>query len=75
VSFPITNDGALIDSVMRQHEVSYLVVGEPTGSDYFLPTERDRLAFLRKVAPDCCRLVKTVGSYSVYRVTRSPADR
>jgi hypothetical protein len=75
VSFPITDDGALIDLVMRQHDVSYLVVGEPTGSDYFLPTERDRLAFLQKVAPDCCRLVKTVGSYSVYRVTRGPSDR
>ena len=75
VSFPITDDGALIDSVMRQHDVSYLVVGDPSGSDYFLPTERDRLTSLEKVVPNCCSLVETVGSYSVYRVTRAPSDR
>jgi len=75
VSFPTTDDGALIDSVMRQHDVAYLVVGEPSGSDYSLPTERGRLAFLRKVVPDCCSVVRTVGSYSVYRILRHPSDR
>jgi hypothetical protein len=74
VSFPTTDDGALIDSVMRQHDVSYLVVGEPSGSDYFAPPERDRLAFLRQFRPDCCRLVQTVGSYSVYRIVHSLSD-
>ena len=75
VSFPITDDGALIDLVMRQHDVGYLVVGESSGGDYFLPTERDRLAFLQKAVPDCCRLVQTVGSYSVYRMARATSDR
>ena len=69
IPFPVTSDGQFVADVIRNQQVSYLLM-TPEPFDYFRPTQRVRLEALRRSAPDCCQLVARETGYEVYRVIR-----
>jgi hypothetical protein len=69
VAFPTVEDGNLVSTTMRAHDVAFIIVANDDTAQYYRPSERARFEALTAVAPGCCELVYLNSGYRLYRVS------
>jgi hypothetical protein len=75
VGFLLVSNPDQILRRIRDSNVKFLVVVDPPGTPYFLPSEVDRLRAVVDVCPGCLEIVQRRSGYRIFRVVKANLER
>jgi hypothetical protein len=71
IPLPVTSDAKVLRDTISRYNVRYLVIYRDERNPYFLPTEEERLAILRREYPEIVSLAIETETYRIYAVAVS----